>query len=154
MNRLEDTKVPRFARINVVTAAAMSVPAVFSDMHEGNSAAEAVTRESVGTGAGLWFGALAGGAVSGGEIGAALGSVVSGTGTAAGLVVGAVVGGAISWGASASDTTKTLALIPMVTVAPVNLLNGLLGWKDAIGDDQSRLDRIERILRGRSTADL
>lgn len=100
LNWLEDTKVPRFARINVVTAASMSVPAVSSDMHEGNSAAEAVTRESVGTGAGLWLGAMAGGAVSGGEIGAALGTVVPGAGTAAGLVVGAVVGGAISWGAS------------------------------------------------------
>jgi hypothetical protein len=40
-----------------------------------------------------------------------------------------------------------------LTVQPDNFLNALLAWKDATTDDpRELLDRIERILRGHSTA--
>lgn len=102
---LEDPKIggveiKGFSRIGGVVAVASAVPAVLSDMHDGNPASEAVTRESVGVAAGLGFGSLAGGVVAGSELGAALGSVVPGAGTAVGLVAGAVVGAGASLVAS------------------------------------------------------
>lgn len=72
-----------FSRVARVTGAASAVPAVMSDIHDGNSVAEAVTREGVGVAAGLWAGAQAGGLA---------GSIVPGAGTAVGVVVGAVAG--------------------------------------------------------------
>ncbi|EFG76672.1 hypothetical protein HMPREF0591_3425 [Mycobacterium parascrofulaceum ATCC BAA-614] len=80
-----------FSRVGGVVAAASAVPAVMSDIHDGNSVPEAVTRETVGVAAGLWAGA---------EVGAAIGSVVPGAGTAIGLVVGAGAGAAASYLAS------------------------------------------------------
>ncbi|OBB84023.1 hypothetical protein A5760_09530 [Mycobacterium colombiense] len=93
---LEDPKVggveiKGFSRIGGVVAAASAVPAVMSDIHDGNSVPEAVTRDCVGVAAGLWAGA---------EIGAAVGSVVPGAGTAVGLVVGAGAGAVASYLAS------------------------------------------------------
>jgi hypothetical protein len=93
---LEDPKIggveiTGFSRIGGVVAAASAVPAVMSDVHDGNSVPEAVTREGVGVAAGLWAGA---------EIGAAVGSVVPGAGTAVGLVVGAGAGAVASYLAS------------------------------------------------------
>lgn len=85
-----------FSRVGGVVAAASAVPAVMSDIHDGNSVSEAVTRESVGTVLGLGLGALAGDAAAG----AAIGSVVPGAGTALGLVVGAGVGAVAAWGGS------------------------------------------------------
>lgn len=85
-----------FSRVGGVVAAASAVPAVMSDIHDGNSVSEAVTRESVGTVLGLGLGALAGDAAAG----AAIGSVVPGAGTALGLVVGAGVGAIAAWGGS------------------------------------------------------
>jgi len=75
---------------------AAAVPAVMSDIHDGNSVAEAVTREGVGLAAGLGLGALAADAAAGG----AIGSIVPGAGTAVGVVVGAVVGASAALGAS------------------------------------------------------
>lgn len=94
---LEDPKIAGvelkgFSRVGGVVAAASAVPAVLSDIHDGNSVPEAVTRESVGVAAGLGFGAIAADMAAG----AAAGSVVPGAGTAVGLVVGAVVGGGAS----------------------------------------------------------
>jgi hypothetical protein len=55
----------------------------------------------------------------------------------------------------ASDTTNTVTLGPQLTVQPINLLNALVAWKDGANDNPSELlDRIERILRGRSMADV
>lgn len=68
-----------------------AVPAVLSDIHDHNSVAEAVTRETVGTGAGLYIGAAAGGFLGDMAAGAAIGSVVPGAGPAVGLVAGAAV---------------------------------------------------------------
>lgn len=52
-------------------------------------------------------------------------------------------------------TTKTVLLGLRLSVPPVNLLNALVAWKDGAGDDPSELlDRVERILRGHSTADV
>lgn len=76
-----------FSRVGGVVAAASAVPAVMSDIHDGNSVAEAVTREGVGVAAGLWTGA---------ETGALIGSVFPGAGTAVGLVAGAAVGAGAS----------------------------------------------------------
>jgi hypothetical protein len=102
---LEDPKIggielKGFSRVGGVVAAATAVPAVMSDIHDGNSVAEAVTRESVGTGAGLWAGAVAGSFVTDAVAGAAIGSVVPGAGTAVGLVVGAGVGAVAAVGGS------------------------------------------------------
>lgn len=72
-----------FSRVARVTGVAAAVPAVMSDIHDGNSVAEAVTREGAGVAAGLWAGAQAGGLA---------GSIVPGAGTAVGVVVGAVAG--------------------------------------------------------------
>lgn len=85
-----------FSRVGGVVAAASAVPAVMSDIHDGNSVSEAVTRESVGTVLGLGLGTLAGDAAAG----AAIGSVIPGAGTALGLVVGAGVGAIAAWGGS------------------------------------------------------
>ncbi|OBI41550.1 hypothetical protein A5707_07200 [Mycobacterium kyorinense] len=98
---LEDPKIGGFelkglSRMGGVVAAASAVPAVMSDIHDGNSVAEAVTREGVGTGLGLVAGAIAGDMAAG----ALAGSVVPGAGTAVGLVVGAVVGAGAALGAS------------------------------------------------------
>ncbi|MEE2853082.1 MAG: hypothetical protein VX424_10580 [Actinomycetota bacterium] len=50
-------------------------------------------------------------------------------------------------------TTKTVLLGLRLTVPPVNLLNALIAWRDGARDDPGELlDRIEGILRGRSTA--
>jgi uncharacterized protein YukE len=72
-----------FSPIGGVVGAASAVPAVMSNIHDGNSVAEAVTREGAGVAAGLWAGA---------EAGAAIGSAFPGAGTAIGLVVGASAG--------------------------------------------------------------
>lgn len=54
-----------------------------------------------------------------------------------------------------SDNTKTVMLGLYLSVQPINLLNALMAWNDAIHDNPSELlDRIEGILRGRSTADV
>jgi carbon monoxide dehydrogenase subunit G len=92
LNWLEDPTVGGaelngFSRLARVAGGAAAVPAVMSDIHDGNSVAEAVTREGVGLAAGLGSGAAAG---------ALIGSVVPGAGTAVGVVVGAVVGGGAS----------------------------------------------------------
>lgn len=51
------------------------------------------------------------------------------------------------------DATKTLLLGLRLTVQPVNLLNALVAWNDGAHDNPSELlDRIERTLRGQSTA--
>ncbi|PXX13194.1 hypothetical protein [Mycolicibacterium moriokaense] len=51
------------------------------------------------------------------------------------------------------DTTKTVLLGLQLTVQPTNLLNALVAWKEATLDDPTELlDRIERILLGRSMA--
>ena len=52
-----------------------------------------------------------------------------------------------------TDATKTVLLGPRLSVQPINLLHALVAWKDATHDDPGELlDRIEGILRGRSTA--
>ncbi|BBU23411.1 hypothetical protein [Mycobacterium xenopi] len=76
-----------FSRVGGVVAAASAVPAVMSDIHDGDSVAEAVTREGAGVAAGLWAGA---------ETGALIGSAFPGAGTAVGLVAGAVIGAGAS----------------------------------------------------------
>jgi hypothetical protein len=81
-----------FSRMGGVVAAAAAVPAVMSDVHDGNSVTEAVTRETVATAAGLGLGAIAADAAAG----AVAGSVVPGAGTAVGLVTGVVVGAGAS----------------------------------------------------------
>ncbi|BBY08020.1 hypothetical protein [Mycobacterium noviomagense] len=80
-----------FSRIGGVVGAASAVPAVMSDIHDGNSVAEAVTREGAGVAAGLWAGA---------ETGALIGSAFPGAGTAVGLVVGAGAGAVAAFVAS------------------------------------------------------
>jgi hypothetical protein len=54
---------------------------------------------------------------------------------------------------STSDTDATIVLGQQLTVEPANLLNALVAWHDASGDDPTSdlLDRIEQVLRGRST---
>ena len=76
------------------------MPAVLSDVKDGNSVPEAVTREAAGTGAGLYMGAVAGGFATDAMAGAAIGSVIPGAGTAVGLVVGAGVGAMSAFGVS------------------------------------------------------
>lgn len=52
-----------------------------------------------------------------------------------------------------SEATATVMLGMYLSVQPINLLNALMAWKDGAHDNPSELlDRIERILRGRSTA--
>ncbi|WP_242455860.1 hypothetical protein [Mycolicibacterium sp. P1-18] len=102
---LEDPKVggvelKGFSRAGGLVAAASAVPAVLSDIKDGNSVPEAVTREGLGTGAGLYMGAVAGGFAADAVAGAAIGSVIPGAGTAVGLVVGAGVGAASALGVS------------------------------------------------------
>jgi hypothetical protein len=54
-----------------------------------------------------------------------------------------------------ADTTATVLLGLRLTVQPINLLNALLAWKHGAADTPSELlDRVERILRGHSTADV
>jgi len=89
-----------FSRMGGVVAAAAAVPAVMSDVHDGNSVAEAVTREGAGTAVGLYAGGVAAGLFADAGAGAALGSVVPGAGTAAGLVIGAGVGALAALGTS------------------------------------------------------
>lgn len=51
------------------------------------------------------------------------------------------------------DTTKTVILGLRLSVQPINLLNALVAWKDGANDSPSELlDRVERVLRGRSMA--
>ncbi|OBB92571.1 hypothetical protein [Mycobacterium sp. 852002-40037_SCH5390672] len=102
---LEDPKIggveiKGFSRVGGVVAAAGAIPAVMSDIHDGNSVPEAVTREGAGVAAGLAVGGWVGGAVAGSELGAAIGSIVPGAGTAVGLVAGAAIGGVASYVAS------------------------------------------------------
>jgi hypothetical protein len=92
--------VPGFSRVGGVVAGASAIPAVMSDIHDGNSVAEAVTREAAGTGAGLWAGGVAGGFLADVVAGGTIGSVIPGAGTAAGVVAGAVVGAAAALGVS------------------------------------------------------
>jgi hypothetical protein len=48
-------------------------------------------------------------------------------------------------------TTKTVLLGLQLSVQPVNLLNALVAWKDGDNNNPSELlDRVERVLRGRS----
>jgi hypothetical protein len=52
-----------------------------------------------------------------------------------------------------TDTTKTVLLGLQLTVVPDNLVNALMTWNDATHDNpRELLDRIERILMGRSMA--
>lgn len=51
--------------------------------------------------------------------------------------------------------TKTVLLGLYLSVQPINLLNALVAWKDETNHNPSELlDRIERILRAQSTADV
>lgn len=53
------------------------------------------------------------------------------------------------------DTTKTVIIGLRLTVRPVALFNALTAWKDGAEDDPGELlDRVERLLRGRSMADV
>lgn len=95
---LEDTRIggveiPGFSRIGGVVGAASAVPAVMSDIKDGNSVPEAITRETVGVAAGMYAGA---------EFGALIGTAipVPVAGTAIGLVTGAVVGAGAAFVAS------------------------------------------------------
>mgnify|MGYP000125436711 CR=1 FL=1 len=55
--------------------------------------------------------------------------------------------------AEGADDTTNVLLGPQFTVDPMNLLGGLLAWRDGADDDPSELmDRIEGILRGHSAA--
>lgn len=76
------------SRLNMGVGAVMAVPNVIAAIGQGDSAAKAITRETVSTAAG----AVGGGIVGGAAAGALAGSVVPGVGTAVGLVVGAVAG--------------------------------------------------------------
>lgn len=56
---------------------------------------------------------------------------------------------------AAGGTTQTVRLgpqAPQVSVAQINLLNGLRLWQGGSGDPTERLDQIERILRGHDGA--
>jgi hypothetical protein len=102
---LEDPKIggvdlTGFSRIGGVVAAVSAVPSVMSDIHDGNSVPEAVTREAAGAGAGLWAGGVAGGFLADVVAGGTIGSVIPGAGTALGVVAGAVVGAGAALGAS------------------------------------------------------
>jgi hypothetical protein len=90
---IKGVELPGFSRIAGVVGVASAVPAVMSDIGEGNSVAEAVTREGVGVAAGMWAGAEAGGVI---------GSFIPipGVGTAVGVAAGAVIGAGASWLAS------------------------------------------------------
>lgn len=109
---LEDPKIKGFSRLGRVVGAAGAIPAVFSDISDGNSVSEAVARETAGTVVGLGGSALgaAGGEAAvamGGEalaavgadalLGAEIGSIVPGAGTVVGLAAGAVVGTAAAF---------------------------------------------------------
>lgn len=51
------------------------------------------------------------------------------------------------------DTSKTVIVGLRLSVQPINLLHALVAWNDGAQDNPSQLlDRIERILRGHSTA--
>ncbi|MCV7179927.1 hypothetical protein [Mycolicibacterium sphagni] len=94
---LEDMKIGGvelrgISRVGGVVGAVTAVPAVMSDIHDGNSVPEAVTREAAGTGAALVAGGFFGGLAADAAAGAAVGSVIPGAGTAVGLVVGAGAG--------------------------------------------------------------
>ncbi|NIH94019.1 putative alpha/beta hydrolase [Mycolicibacterium fluoranthenivorans] len=98
---LEDPKIggvelKGFSRVGGLVAAVSAVPSVMSDIHDGNSVTEAVTRETFATAAGLGVGAVAADMA----IGATAGSVVPGVGTAIGLVAGAAVGAGTALGVS------------------------------------------------------
>ncbi|GAB4934599.1 hypothetical protein MAHJHV61_41080 [Mycobacterium avium subsp. hominissuis] len=59
----------------------------------------------------------------------------------------------ISYRAADSNSDHAVLLGPQLSVQPINLLNALAAWKDATDDNPSELlDRVERILRGHSTA--
>lgn len=88
------------SRAGGVVAGVTAIPAVFADIHDGNSVAEAVTREAAGTGAGLWAGGIVGGIVADAAAGGAIGSIVPGAGTIVGVVAGAVVGAGAAFGVS------------------------------------------------------
>jgi hypothetical protein len=90
--RIGGVDLQGFSRVGGLVAAVSAVPSVMSDIHDGNSVTEAVTRETVATAAGLGLGAIAADAAAG----AVAGSVVPGAGTAVGLVTGAVVGAGAS----------------------------------------------------------
>jgi hypothetical protein len=89
--KIGGVELPGFSRVGGVVGVVSAVPAVMSDIHDGNSVPEAITRETAGVAAGLAAGA---------ETGALIGSVVPGAGTAVGLVAGAVVGAGAAWVAS------------------------------------------------------
>ncbi|OBL01707.1 hypothetical protein A5646_18995 [Mycobacterium sp. 1245499.0] len=56
---------------------------------------------------------------------------------------------------AADLTSKTVLLGLQLSVQPINLFHALLAWKDGAADAPSELlDRVERILRGHSTADV
>lgn len=56
---------------------------------------------------------------------------------------------------AADLTSKTVLLGLQLSVQPINLFHALLAWKDGASDTPSELlDRVERILRGHSTADV
>jgi hypothetical protein len=56
--------------------------------------------------------------------------------------------------ADGADDTMTVVLGQQFTVEPMNLLGGLLAWRAGGNEDPGELmDRIEGILRGRSTAE-
>ncbi|BBZ75760.1 hypothetical protein MANY_10970 [Mycolicibacterium anyangense] len=102
---LEDLKVGGvelrgISRVGGAVGAVSAIPAVMSDIHDGNSVPEAVTREAAGTGAALVAGGFFGAVATDAAAGAAIGSVIPGAGTAIGLVVGAVAGAAAAIGVS------------------------------------------------------
>ncbi|WP_431240047.1 hypothetical protein ACQ86B_11180 [Mycolicibacterium aichiense] len=102
---LEDMKIGGvelrgISRVGGVVGAASAIPAVMSDIHDGNSVPEAVAREAAGTSAALVLGGAAGTFAADAVAGAAIGSIIPGAGTAVGLVVGAGVGAFAALGAS------------------------------------------------------
>lgn len=86
-----------FSRLGRVAGAAGAVPSVFADHADGNSWSEAVFREGVGAGVGIWAGTAAG-AGTGAWVGTLI--PVPGVGTAAGVVVGAGIGAIAAAGGS------------------------------------------------------
>lgn len=96
-------RIKGVSRVGGAVGAITAIPAVMSDVKEGNSWTKAIVRESGGTGAAIatsagvaeGAGVLAA-AVEGTEMGAAVGSVIPGAGT----VVGAVVGAGVAVGVS------------------------------------------------------
>ncbi|GAA2053297.1 hypothetical protein [Williamsia deligens] len=96
---LKEISFLKTSRLGIAGNVAMMIPSIMKDMGDGDSAAKAITRETVGTAAGV--GAAAGASLAAGAAaGAVAGSFVPGAGTAvgaaAGFIAAAVAGGQVS----------------------------------------------------------